>query len=81
MHKVNFTMAATIFLVTATGLASAADPNRSEQKKPETSRAVGNSSQQEADYLAAVKKCEGTEPKEKQHCIESAKERFGEMLR
>jgi hypothetical protein len=81
MNRVNFTMAATIVLVTVTGLASAADQNRPEQKKPEASRAVGNSSQDEADYLAAVKKCEGLEPKEKQHCIESAKERYGEMLR
>jgi hypothetical protein len=36
---------------------------------------------EEADYLAAVNKCEGLGPKEKQRCIESAKERFGEMLR
>ncbi len=81
MYRVSLTMAATLVMLAATGPAGAADQNKTEQEKQETDRSVGNSSQQEADYLAAMKKCEGSEPKEKQQCIESAKERFGEMLR
>lgn len=70
-----------VVLIALSGLAGAAETPNSDQSKPQADRAVGNSSHKEADYLAAVKKCEGREPKEKQHCIESAKERFGEMLR
>lgn len=80
MYRITFGILATVMMLAA-GPANAANQDRTEQKKEETEKSVGNSSKDEAAYLAAVKKCEGSEAKEKQRCIESAKERFGEMLR
>jgi hypothetical protein len=79
MHTL-IAIVATVFLAAGAGLASAAEP-RAEPKDQKSEKSVGNSSEQEAEYLATVKKCEGMQAKEKQSCIESAKERFGEMLR
>jgi hypothetical protein len=81
MYKVKVALMTITVLLTGIGLASAADDSINEQKKQETDQIAGKSSQLEAEYLAAVKKCEGSEAKEKQQCIESAKQRFGEMLR
>jgi len=79
MYRITFSILATVIMLAA-GRANAADQDRTEQMKEETEKSVGNSSKDEA-YLAAVKKCEGAAAKEKQRCIESAKERYGEMLR
>jgi hypothetical protein len=65
---------------TFSGPGSAASPDGERQKDPKSDSA-GKTSEREEAYLSAVKKCEQLEPKEKQHCIESVKERFGEMLR
>ena len=80
MYPPKFTLVAAVLLA-GIGLAGAAQGDSNEQKKQESDRAAGRSSEKENDYLAAVKSCEGFEAKEKQQCIESAKERFGEMLR
>ena len=81
MYRAKFTLMTIVVLLAVAGLSSAAEQSSNEPKKQEADQIPGNSSQLEAEYLAAVKKCEGSEPKEKQRCIESAKERFGEMLR
>jgi hypothetical protein len=81
MNRMNSTVVATIVLVAIAGLGRAVDQPGTAPKKPQANQPVGNSSQREADYLAAVKNCGRLEPREKQQCIESAKERFGEMLR
>ena len=70
---------AAAILLTA-GSASAAEKDRAEPKDG-SGKSTGNSATQEAEYSAAVQKCQGMEAKEKQSCIESAKERYGEMLR
>ena len=80
MSRMTFTTVAAMVML-AVGAANAADQNRTEQEKELTDKSVGNSSDQEAAYLAAVKRCEGSEAKEKQRCVEAAKERYGEMLR
>jgi hypothetical protein len=71
-------VAAAMFLTA--GSASAAEKDRADPKD-RSGKSTGTSSTQEAEYTAAVQKCQGMEAKEKQRCIESAKERYGEMLR
>ena len=78
MEKIPLVVIA-VAVMLASGPLSAADQEKAKQK--EDPKSVGNSSDQEAAYLAAVKRCEGSEAKEKQRCVESAKERYGEMLR
>lgn len=80
MHAKDLLIPVTITLVSLSAMVSAAERRASEPASP-TAREADSAPRQEADYLAAVKKCEVLEPKEKQHCIETAKERYGEMLR
>ena len=81
MRAISHILAAMAVLFLPGNLASAGELNKPAERKTDAQRPTGNSSQDEAEYLAAVKKCEGLAAKEKQSCIESAKERFGEMLR
>jgi len=80
MRQLIYAICAAMFMSTITGPANSADQNPSEEKR-KVDKTTGHSSKEEADYLAAVKKCEGMQPKEKQSCVEAAKERYGEMLR
>ena len=79
MGKITLAVIAAAVML-ASGPLNAADPEKARQKE-DTNKSVGNSSDQEAAYLAAVKRCEGSDAKEKQRCVEAAKERYGEMLR
>jgi hypothetical protein len=81
VRAINHAVAATAVLFFLGNLALAEEPARPAERKPDAERPVGGNSQDQAEYLAAVKKCEGLGAKEKQSCIESAKQRFGEMLR
>jgi hypothetical protein len=81
MYRAKLTLIAATMLLAGIGPAGAAQENKGEQKMQESDQIAGKSAESEKDYLAAVKNCEGFGAKEKQQCIEAAKERFGEMLR
>jgi len=72
--------AASVLVLSLSGIACAGDEKAREQPGDPTMQNQGSPpaelSKQDQEYLAALKKCEGTQDAEKQKCIEQLKRKY-----
>jgi len=83
MNKLLSLLAAGTLAFAASGLAIAADepPATGDQTgQSQTETTPGNADQKAAEYLAALKKCEGiNNAGDRQKCVDTAKKKYGQM--
>ena len=86
---VNAMIAGAAALVLTSGFAGAADSSKPSEDRPRASenqpgdpgavKSAPEQANQDQDYMAALKKCEGMKGGEKQKCTEAAQRKFNRM--
>ena len=90
MNKLlNAMIAGAAALVLTSGFAGAADTTKPTEEKPRVSqnqpgdpgavKSAPEQANQDQDYMAALKKCDGMKGGEKQKCVEAAQRKFSRM--
>ena len=90
MNKLlNAMIAGAAALVLTSGFAGAADTTKPTEEKPRASenqpgdpsavKSAPEQANQDQDYMAALKKCDGMKGGEKQKCVEAAQRKFSRM--